>query len=320
MRLVNLIFLALAVLVMSPIAAAEICWCECECPGGEDYDVIIENGSATVIPDNDDPPPTNNDDDDDHKTERTLVIRLSSTPDGNVVTVTSGYMPVDGANVVVENTSTGDTIFCGVTGEDGGEGQVEFEGCGCDVTISASKRGYESRETTKSLVACEEPEKDSDGDGIMDSEDECPEEPENYNDFEDEDGCSDELPSQEGGGTGDVIPKEEEVPKLECDESGSDGMCKVMCNSDEECQDAYQTLLMIAMDGARYEMRCVDHVCIPVQVESGGAELLPAADPEKPEAVEIDPIKRYEDLALLWLLLMLLMIAGMLFWKRRRSR
>ena len=43
----------------------------------------------------------------------------------------------------------------------------------------------------------EEPEEeDWDGDGIPNADDQCPDEPETYNDFEDEDGCPDEVPEE----------------------------------------------------------------------------------------------------------------------------
>jgi outer membrane protein OmpA-like peptidoglycan-associated protein len=38
------------------------------------------------------------------------------------------------------------------------------------------------------------PEPDNDGDGILDTADKCPNQPENFNGYEDEDGCPDEIP------------------------------------------------------------------------------------------------------------------------------
>ncbi|MCS6899765.1 MAG: OmpA family protein [Myxococcales bacterium] len=45
---------------------------------------------------------------------------------------------------------------------------------------------------TKEMRGCPDP--DSDGDGIPDSKDKCPKEPETYNGFKDDDGCSDKAP------------------------------------------------------------------------------------------------------------------------------
>jgi outer membrane protein OmpA-like peptidoglycan-associated protein len=45
---------------------------------------------------------------------------------------------------------------------------------------------------------------DRDGDGIKDDVDQCPDEPENYNGYEDEDGCPDVIP----------VPKEEPIPPV----------------------------------------------------------------------------------------------------------
>ena len=44
------------------------------------------------------------------------------------------------------------------------------------------------------------PDPDNDGDGILDDPDECPNEPETVNDFEDEDGCPDEIGDRDGDG------------------------------------------------------------------------------------------------------------------------
>lgn len=46
------------------------------------------------------------------------------------------------------------------------------------------------------------PPKDSDGDGILDPDDKCPNEPETKNNFEDHDGCPDELPKEVAKFTG----------------------------------------------------------------------------------------------------------------------
>lgn len=42
---------------------------------------------------------------------------------------------------------------------------------------------------------CPPPPPDADGDGVLDAEDACPEAPETRNDFQDEDGCPDEIPA-----------------------------------------------------------------------------------------------------------------------------
>lgn len=55
-------------------------------------------------------------------------------------------------------------------------------------------RQQPKREQLKEVVF-EEP-KDTDGDGYVDPEDDCPYRPENYNGYEDEDGCPDELPQE----------------------------------------------------------------------------------------------------------------------------
>ena len=54
-----------------------------------------------------------------------------------------------------------------------------------------------------------EPEGDRDGDGYLDSEDGCPDDPEDFDGFEDEDGCSD--PDNDGDG---VIDRNDGVPTL----------------------------------------------------------------------------------------------------------
>jgi outer membrane protein OmpA-like peptidoglycan-associated protein len=41
------------------------------------------------------------------------------------------------------------------------------------------------------------PDPDNDGDGILDADDECPNDPETFNGFEDEDGCPDALPGED---------------------------------------------------------------------------------------------------------------------------
>ncbi|MFP4599085.1 MAG: OmpA family protein [Persicimonas sp.] len=65
------------------------------------------------------------------------------------------------------------------------------------------------------------PDDDIDGDGIPNSEDECPEDPEDFDDFEDDDGCPD--PDNDGDGipdTADVCPNEPENFNGFMDEDG----------------------------------------------------------------------------------------------------
>ncbi|MGM0558358.1 MAG: OmpA family protein [Myxococcota bacterium] len=52
---------------------------------------------------------------------------------------------------------------------------------------------------------------DQDGDGLLDEEDECPEEPEDFDGFEDEDGCPDE--DNDGDGIADVADECPNVPE-----------------------------------------------------------------------------------------------------------
>jgi hypothetical protein len=80
-----------------------------------------------------------------------MAVELSSSCDGNAVTVTSSGA-LDGAHVVVVDTSpSGGIIFSGDTNSDG---IVTFTGCGMNVNIFASKSGYASESITEDLVAC----------------------------------------------------------------------------------------------------------------------------------------------------------------------
>ncbi len=57
------------------------------------------------------------------------------------------------------------------------------------------------------------PPKDSDGDGITDDIDKCPQEPETVNEYEDEDGCPDEIPDTDGDGFNDRVDQCPEKPE-----------------------------------------------------------------------------------------------------------
>jgi len=71
---------------------------------------------------------------------------------------------------------------------------------GCPLDRDADKDGVPDRrdacpnEWGDSVDGCPVPDKD--GDGILDLDDKCVEEPENYNGIDDEDGCPDELPDE----------------------------------------------------------------------------------------------------------------------------
>lgn len=61
------------------------------------------------------------------------------------------------------------------------------------------------------------PREDRDGDGTFDRYDDCPDEPETVNEFEDEDGCPDEIPDSDGDGLSD---QEDECVESPEDEDG----------------------------------------------------------------------------------------------------
>ncbi len=64
-------------------------------------------------------------------------------------------------------------------------------------------------------VEVEEGPRDQDGDGIVDEEDECPLDPEDFDGFEDEDGCPDEDNDDDG-----VVDEEDACPNVPEDEDG----------------------------------------------------------------------------------------------------
>ena len=75
------------------------------------------------------------------------------TLNGQLVSVTSEGAPVSGAFVNVEDISPAKKI---TSGETNTSGQFIFAGCGGDeFSIRASKGGYESREITHNLSACD---------------------------------------------------------------------------------------------------------------------------------------------------------------------
>jgi parallel beta-helix repeat protein len=74
-------------------------------------------------------------------------LSLSFTPgcDGNIITVISGEYPVSDATVKVDGE------IAGVTGENG---HIIFDGCGSNISITATKSGYNPATLTASLVDC----------------------------------------------------------------------------------------------------------------------------------------------------------------------
>ncbi len=198
--------LAILVLVMSPIAMAQYGYLPPSGGGDKDYPLEIE---------------------------------LDSSCEGNVVTVYRKNTPetVTGAHVTVTD-ATGAPVFSGDTD---GNGQVMFEGCGMTVVIHASKAGFIADDETHDLVPCEqcgEP-RDSDGDGIPDSEDRCPDQPETFNDYQDEDGCPDEVPPEEPtGGEDGAAPG-----------GGEDGGPEFECTENADCEDAEYCAIAVGAAG-----------------------------------------------------------------------
>ena len=54
---------------------------------------------------------------------------------------------------------------------------------------------------------------DADGDGLLDDADECPDEPENFNQWEDDDGCPEKIPDSDGDGLNDRIDECQSEPE-----------------------------------------------------------------------------------------------------------
>ncbi len=113
-----------------------------------------------------------------------------------------------------------------------------------------------------------EEQEDQDGDGLLGTADDCPERPETFNGYEDEDGCPDEVP--EGG------PIPEEVPDYDGDGLAGDA---------DHCPEQPETL-----NGYEDEDGCPDEVPaggeIPEEIPDQDGDGLPdSADhcPEQPE-------------------------------------
>jgi len=85
------------------------------------------------------------DDDDDGGGDQNMSLSFSSTCDGNIVTVTSGDSHVAEATVRVDGQTAGVT---------GANGHVVFEGCGRNVSITATKSGYHTATLNASLIDC----------------------------------------------------------------------------------------------------------------------------------------------------------------------
>jgi outer membrane protein OmpA-like peptidoglycan-associated protein/outer membrane protein W len=100
------------------------------------------------------------------------------------------------------------------------------------------------------------PPADRDGDGIPDSEDKCPDEPENMNGIEDEDGCPEEEPATDPDSDGDGIPDSRDQCPNEpedkdgfededgCPDADNDGDdipdVQDQCRDDAEDKDGFQ--------------------------------------------------------------------------------
>ncbi|MEM9070565.1 MAG: OmpA family protein [Myxococcota bacterium] len=73
----------------------------------------------------------------------------------------------------------------------------------------------EDRDEFEDANGCPDP--DNDGDGILDQSDMCPNEPENINEWEDQDGCPDEIPDTDGDG---LLDNADECPEQAEDADG----------------------------------------------------------------------------------------------------
>ncbi|MDD5340812.1 MAG: hypothetical protein PHV13_06265, partial [Candidatus ainarchaeum sp.] len=83
--------------------------------------------------------------------KKRLSVEMSTSCDGNVVTVSSGG-DVSGARVYVVDASSLYDVALGNTDADG---QLEFSGCGMTVKVHVSKSGYLPEDAEFSLVDCE---------------------------------------------------------------------------------------------------------------------------------------------------------------------
>jgi outer membrane protein OmpA-like peptidoglycan-associated protein len=101
--------------------------------------------------------------------------------------------------------------------------------------------------------------KDADGDGILDEDDECPQDPEDFDGFEDEDGCPDEDNDQDG-----ILDVDDECPDVAedmdgdededgCPEEPGDADQDGILDEDDECPEIPED-----MDGFEDEDGCPD--------------------------------------------------------------
>ena len=75
-----------------------------------------------------------------------LEVSVSSTCDGNTVTVTADGREIGGVRLTI-----GDSVY-----RTDSSGTAKFNGCGNTVTIHASKDGYAASDSTETLIACAE--------------------------------------------------------------------------------------------------------------------------------------------------------------------
>lgn len=78
---------------------------------------------------------------------------------------------------------------------------------------------------------------DTDGDGLVDTEDGCPQKPENTNGFEDQDGCPDEWPDTDGDGLADNVDECKDEPEDDDGFEQEDG-CPDLDNDKDTVADA----------------------------------------------------------------------------------
>jgi len=113
-------------------------------------DSVSANDSATFTASTTPPPsPTENDNEGEQKPP--LSLRVASSCNGTVVTVTGEGKPVNGATVVVIDTGSLYTVFTGTTNS---SGQVTFEGCSMEVKVYGRKSGYVPEDTVVMLTDC----------------------------------------------------------------------------------------------------------------------------------------------------------------------
>ena len=81
---------------------------------------------------------------------------------------------------------------------------------------------------------------DYDQDNIVNCEDDCPDEPENYNDYQDDDGCPDEMPEQEP----DEGQEESDPPQLSTSETRRKGQVTFFAEAKDESGIAFIELFL----------------------------------------------------------------------------